>query len=111
MLRVKHGIKKFCRGDFSLKDESCDERSQKTDTDNSQAFLDINSTHTENEFTESVLVTQEAISVRLHTIRNAKKEDEWVSYKLSGDNKNRRRNVFTLLYSDAVSRQCLITCC
>ena len=41
---------------------------EKIETDELQALLDINSTQTEKELAEQLGVTQQAISVRLHTI-------------------------------------------
>jgi len=54
-----------------------------------QALLDINSAQTEKEFTEQLGVTQQAISVRLHTMGKIQKEGRWVVHELSEDNKNR----------------------
>jgi len=63
-----------------------------------QALLDINSAQTEEEFTEQFGITQQAISVRLHTMGKVQKEGRWVLHELSVDNKNRRRDTaFTLL--------------
>ena len=64
----KRWYQKFCQGDFSLKDESRAGRPEKIETDELQALLDINSTQTEKELAE-LGVTQQAISVRLHTIK------------------------------------------
>jgi len=66
MLR-KRWYQKFRQGDFSLKDESRAGRPEKIVTDELQALLDINSTQTEKELAEQLGVTQQAISVRLHT--------------------------------------------
>jgi len=65
MLHVKDGIKSFAKE--SLKDESRVGRPEKIETDELQALLDINSTQTEKELAEQLGVTQQAISVRLHT--------------------------------------------
>jgi len=65
MPHVKDG-QKFRQGDFSFKDESRAGRPEKIETDELQA-LDINSTQTEKELAEQLGVTQQAISVRLHT--------------------------------------------
>jgi len=63
-----------------------------------QALLDINSAQSEKELAEQLCVTQQAISVRLHTIGKVQKESRWVPHELSEDNKNRRRDtVLTLL--------------
>ena len=60
---------KFRQGDFSLKDESRAGRPEKIETDELQALLDINSTQTEKELAEQFGVMQQAIFVRLHTIK------------------------------------------
>jgi len=53
---------------------------------------------TEKEFAEQLAVTQQAISVRLHTMGKIQKQGKWVPYELSEDNKNRWRDTaFTLL--------------
>jgi len=54
----------FRQGDFSLEDEPRAGRPQNIETDKLQALLDINSAQTEKELG----VTQQAISVRLHTM-------------------------------------------
>ena len=63
----KRWYQKFRQGDFSLKDESRAGRPEKIETDELQALLDINSAQTEKELAEQLGVTQQAISVRLHT--------------------------------------------
>ena len=65
----KRWYQKFRQGDFSLKDESRAGRPEKIETDELQALLDINSAQTEKELAEQLGVTQQAISVRLHTIK------------------------------------------
>jgi len=94
---VSHTICKRCyqtfrQGDFNLEDEPRAGRSQKIETDQLQALLDINSAQTEKELAEQLGVTQQAISVRLHTMGKVQKEGRWVSHELSEDNKNRRRD-------------------
>ena len=66
----KRWYQKFRQGDFSLKDESRAGRPEKIETDELQALLDINSTQTEKELAEQLGVTQQAISVRLHTYKD-----------------------------------------
>ncbi|XP_018393881.1 PREDICTED: proteasomal ubiquitin receptor ADRM1 homolog isoform X2 [Cyphomyrmex costatus] len=63
----KRWYQKFHQGDFSLKDKSLAGRPEKIETDELQALLDINSAQTEKELAEQLGVTQQAISVRLHT--------------------------------------------
>ena len=63
----KRWYQKFRQGDFSLKDESRAGCPEKIETDELQALLDINSMQTEKELAEQLGVTQQAISVRLHT--------------------------------------------
>jgi len=71
---------------------------QKIDMDELQALLDINSAQTEKELAEQLGVTQQTISIRLHTMGKVQKEDRWVLHELSKDNKNRRRDTaFSLL--------------
>jgi len=62
-----------------------------------QALLDINSAQTEQEFTEQLGITQQA--VRLHTMGKIQKEGRWVSHELSEDNKNRQRDTALTLLS------------
>jgi len=66
---------------------------------NCKQLLDINSVQTENEFAEQLGVTQQAISVRLHTIVKVQKEDIWAPHELSEDKKNRRRDTAHTLLS------------
>jgi len=75
-----------------FQDEPRAGRSQKIDMDELQALLDINCAQTENRLAERLGVTQQAISVRLHTMENVWKVSRWVSHELSEDNKNRRRD-------------------
>ncbi|KAL6265800.1 hypothetical protein P5V15_002616 [Pogonomyrmex californicus] len=74
---------------------------QKIETDELQALLDINSAQTEKELAEQLGVTQQTISVRLHTMGKVQKEGRraWVPHELSEDNKNRRRNTALTLLS------------
>jgi len=51
------------------------------------------------EFAEQFGVTQQAISVRLHTMGKVQKEGRWFPYELSEDNKNRRRDIALILLS------------
>ena len=62
-------VSKVSPRDFSLKDESRAGRPEKIETDELQVLLDINSTQTEKKLAEQLSVTQQAISVRLHTIK------------------------------------------
>jgi len=70
----KRWYQKFRQGDFSLEDEPRAGRPQKIETDELQALLDINSAQSEKELVEQFGVTQQAISVRLHTMRKIQKE-------------------------------------
>jgi len=63
-----------------------------------QALLDINSVQTEKELAEQLGVTQQAISLRLHTTRKIQKKGRWVPHELSKDNKNRRRDTALTLF-------------
>jgi len=63
-----------------------------------QVLIHINSAQTEKGLAEQLGVTQQAISVRLHTMGKIQKEGRRDLNELSEDNKNRRRDVaFTLL--------------
>jgi len=64
-----------------------------------QALLDINSTQTEKKLSEQFGVTQQAISIRLHTMGKVQKEGRWVPHELSEDNKNRQRDTALILLS------------
>jgi len=64
-----------------------------------QTLLDINNAQTEKELAEQLDVTQQAISVRLHTMGNVQKEVKWVLHKLFEDNKNRRHDTALTLIS------------
>jgi len=59
----------------------------------------MNSAQTEKEFAEQLGVTQQPISVRLHTMGKVQKEGRWVPHELSEDNKNRRRDTGLTLFS------------
>jgi len=74
----KRWYQKFHQRDFNLEDEPCTGRPQKNETDELQALLDINSAQIEKEFAEQLGVTQEAISIRLHTMGKVQKEGRWV---------------------------------
>ncbi|KAL6260857.1 hypothetical protein P5V15_008386 [Pogonomyrmex californicus] len=67
--------------------------------DELQALLDINSAQTEKELAEQLGVTQQIISIRLHTMEKVQKEGKWVPHELSEDNKNRRRDTALTLLS------------
>jgi len=95
----KKWYKKFRQGDFSLEDESGVGRPQKSETNELRALLDINSAQTEKELAEQLGVTQQTISVRLHTMGKVQKEGRWVPHELSEDNKNRRRDTALTLLS------------
>jgi len=97
-ITCKRWHQKFCRRNFSLKDEPRAGRLQKIETDELQALLDINSAQTE-KLAEQLSVTQQAISVCLHTMRKVQKEGRWVLHELSGDNKNRWRDTAFTLFS------------
>jgi len=81
----KRWYQKFRQGDFSLEDEGRAGRPQKIETDELQALLElcINSAQTEKELAEQLGVTQQVISVRLHTMGKVQKEGRWVSHELS----------------------------
>jgi len=102
----KKWYQKFRQGDFNLEDQPRTGRLQKIETDELQALLDINSVQTEKKLAEQLVVTQQAISVRLHTMGKVQKEGRWVSHELSEDNKNRRRDTtLTLLPEKRFSAQ------
>jgi len=67
MLHVKDGIKSFAKEISVLKMSRV--LDEKIETDELQALLDINSMQTEKELAEQLGVTQQAISIRLHTIK------------------------------------------
>jgi len=85
----KRWYQKFRQGDFSFEDESRTGRPQKIEMDELQALLDINSAQTEKKLAEQLGVTQQIISVCLHTMGKDQKEGSWVPHELSEDNKNR----------------------
>jgi len=91
-ITCKRWYQKFRQGNFSLEDELHVGRPQRIETDELQALLDINSAQTEKKLAEQLGVTQQAISVRLHTMGKVQKEDKWVPHELSEYNKNRRRD-------------------
>ncbi|KAL6259341.1 hypothetical protein P5V15_009256 [Pogonomyrmex californicus] len=95
----KRWYQKFRQGDFSLEDEPRAGRPQKIETDELQALLNISSAQTEKELAEQLGVTQQIISVRLHTMGKVQKEGRWVPHELSEDNKNRRRDTALTLLS------------
>ncbi|KAL6262056.1 hypothetical protein P5V15_007150 [Pogonomyrmex californicus] len=74
----KRWYQKFRQGDFSLEVQFLNEpragRPQKIETDELQALLDINSAQTEKELAEQLGVTQQTISVRLHTMGKVQKK-------------------------------------
>jgi len=95
----KRWYQKSRQGDFSLADEPRAERTQKIETDELQALLDINFAQIEKELAEQLGVTQQIISIRLHTMRKVQKEGRLVSHKLCENNKNRRRDTALTLLS------------
>jgi len=62
-------------------------------------LLDINSKQTVKELAEQLGVTQQAISVHLHSMEKVQKEGRWVPHELSEDNKNRRGDIALTLLS------------
>jgi len=58
----------FRQGDFSLEDEPPTGCPQKIEMDELQALLHINFAQTEKELAEQLEVTQQAVSVCLHTM-------------------------------------------
>jgi len=54
-------------------------------------LLNINSAQTKKELAEQLGITQQAISVHLHTM-GKQKEGRWISNELSEDSENRRRH-------------------
>jgi len=64
-----------------------------------QALLDINFAQTEKDLVEQLGITQQAISICLHTMGKVQKEDRWVPHELSEDNKNRQRDIALTLLS------------
>jgi len=95
----KRWYQKFRQGDFNLEEEPCAERPQKIETDELQALLNINSAQIGKNITERLNITQQAISVCLHTMGKVQKKSRWVSHELSEDNKNRRRDTALTLLS------------
>jgi len=95
----KRWYQNFRQGHFSLEDEPRAGRSQKIETNELQALLNINSAQTEKELAEQLGVTQQAISVRLHTMGKVQKKGRWVSHELSEGNQNRRRDIALILLS------------
>jgi len=94
----KRWYQKFCQEDFSLENEPRAGRTQKIQTDELQALLNINSAQTEKKLAEQLGVTQQVICIRLQTMGKVQKEGRWVPHELS-DNKNRRRNTALTLRS------------
>jgi len=90
---------KFRQGDFSLEDEPRAGRPQKIETDELQVLLETNSAQTEKELAEQLGVTQQAISIRLHTMGKIQKESRWVPHELSESNKNQLRDTALILPS------------
>jgi len=89
---------KLRQGDFNLEDVQRSGRSHRIEMDEMQALLDINSAQTEKELAEQLGVTQQAISVCLHTMRKVQREGRWIPHELSEVIKNRRRDTeYTLL--------------
>jgi len=99
-ITCKRWYQKFRQEDFSLEDEQCAGCPQKIETVELQVQLDINSAQTKKKLAEQPGVMQQAISVRLHTMGKVQKEDRWVPYELSEDNKNRRRDTAFILLSE-----------
>jgi len=90
---------KFRQEDFSSEDEPRTGRFQKIETDELQALLDVNSAQTEKGLAEQLGVTQQVISVRLHTMGKVQKEGRWVLHELSEDNKNLQCDIALTLLS------------
>jgi len=95
----KRWYQKFRKRDFSSEDEPRAGRPQKIETDELQTVLNINSAQTEKKLTEQFGITQQVISVRLHTMGTVQKEGRWVPHELSKDNKNQRRGTTLTLLS------------
>jgi len=70
----KRWYQKFRQGDFNLEDEPRAGRPQEMETDELRALLDINTAQTEKKLAEQLGVTQQAISICLHTMGKVQKE-------------------------------------
>jgi len=90
-------VSKISPRNFSHEDKPRAGRPQKIKIDELQALLDINSAKTEKELAEQFDVTQQAISVHLHTMGKIQKECRWVSHKF--EDKNRRHDTAPTLLS------------
>jgi len=66
--------------------------------DELQALLDVNSAEIEKKLAEQLGATQQAISVRLHTMGKIQKEGRWVPHEFFKDNKNRRCDLHSLTH-------------
>ena len=81
---------RFRSGDFSLEDEERPGQPRKFEDEELEALLDEDRCQTQEELTESLGVTQAAISKRLKAARYIYKQGNWVSHELKPRDVERR---------------------
>ena len=81
---------RFKSGDFSLEDEERPGQPRKFEDEELEALLDEDRCQTQEELTESLGVTQAAISKRLKAARYIYKQGNWVSHELKPRDVERR---------------------
>jgi len=81
-------FRRFKDGDFSVEDKPRSGQPKKFEE--LEALLEEDQSQTQEELTESLEVTQQAVSVRLREMRMIQKQGNWVSYELKPRNVERR---------------------
>ncbi|UYV64389.1 B52 [Cordylochernes scorpioides] len=83
-------FKKFQSGDFELDNEPRGKPHQKFEDAEQQAFLDEDSTQTQEKLAKQLQVSQGAVSLRLNSLRMTQKLSRWVPHELSERQQERR---------------------
>lgn len=90
-------FQRFKSGDFDVKDKDRSGQPKKFEDEELQALLDEDSAQTQEQLAESLGVTRQAVSLRLHALGKIQKEGKWVPYELTERNKQQRKTTCEIL--------------
>ena len=85
---VQWWVKKFCKGDESLKDEECSDQPSEGNNDQLRAIIKISHLTTAWEVSNELNVKQSMVIQLLSQIGKVKKLDKWVPHELTINKKN-----------------------
>ena len=90
MVSCKGWFRRFKDGDFSVEDKPRSGQSKKFEDKELEALLEEDQSQTQEEFAESLGVTQQVVPVRLRTMGIIQKQGNWVPYELKPRDVERR---------------------